>query len=74
VTYEREDDLVARKTRLGLTNRELGNALGVAPSTVASKLCGFAPLTPEERRALNRFLDECERRLQAAAAEGGQTA
>ena len=60
--YEKQADLLERKRLLGWTNREVGNALGVAPGVASSKLNGFIILTDEERRQLKRAMDEAELR------------
>ena len=58
--FQRQEDLLERKRRLGWTNREVGNALGVAPGVASSKLNGFIILTAEERRRLEKAMDIAE--------------
>jgi cyanate lyase len=58
--YQKEAELLERKTRLGLTHRDLANALQMPPSTIANKLAGFIPLSNEERKRLEKFLSERE--------------
>jgi len=60
MVYQRQLDLLDRKRRLGWTNREVGNALDVAPGVASSKLNGFILLTSEERRRLERAMDLAE--------------
>jgi hypothetical protein len=62
--YQQQYDLLERKRRLGWTNREVGNALGIAPGVASSKLNGFIVLTEEERRRLERAMDEAGRQQQ----------
>jgi len=59
--FQRQTDLIERKRALGWTNREVGNALGVAPGVASSKLNGFIILTSGERRQLERAMDEAEK-------------
>lgn len=59
--FERQKDLIARKRGIGWTNREVANALGVAPGVASSKLNGFIVLTGEERRRLEAAFDEEEK-------------
>jgi|GEM_PF-1772714 hypothetical protein len=59
--FERQEDLIARKRGLGWTNREVGNALGVAPGVASSKLNGFIILTANERRQLEAAFNEAEK-------------
>jgi len=59
--FERQEDLIARKRGLGWTNREVGNALGIAPGVASSKLNGFIILTANERRQLEAAFDKAEK-------------
>ena len=59
--FQRQTDLIERKRALGWTNREVGNALGVAPGVASSKLNGFIILTSGERRQFERAMDEAEK-------------
>jgi hypothetical protein len=59
--FERQMDLLERKRLLGWTNREVGNALGVAPGVASSKLNGFIILTTDERRRLEVAMGEAEK-------------
>jgi cyanate lyase len=58
--FERQQDLLEKKKRLGWTNREVGNALGVAPGVASSKLNGFIILSADERRKLERAMEAAE--------------
>jgi cyanate lyase len=66
--FQRQQDLIERKRALGWTNREVANALGVAPGVASFKLNGFIILTDTERRLLEKALAEAERHRQEAAA------
>ena len=59
--FQRQVDLLERKRRIGWTNREVGNALGVAPGVASSKLNGFIILNADERRRLEAVFDEVEK-------------
>ena len=54
--YEMELHFMERRNKLGLTNRDLANAVGIKPSTLASKLSGYSPFHKEERIKLNDYL------------------
>ena len=54
--YEMETLFMERRKNLGLTNRDLANAVGIKPSTLASKLSGYSPFHSEERKQLEKFL------------------
>lgn len=58
--YEMELKFMERRKALGLTNRDLANAIGIKPSTLASKLSGYSPFHKEERIALNDYLTRME--------------
>ncbi len=60
MVYQRQLDLLERKRRLNWTNREIGNAIGVAPGVASSKLNGFIVLTSEERRQLEKAMSNAE--------------
>jgi transcriptional regulator with XRE-family HTH domain len=59
--WEKDKELCDRKTRAGLTNRDLANATGMPPSTVSSKLCGFAPMSYAERCAIIEAIERAEK-------------
>ena len=61
MVYERNDDLVARKKRLGWTNREVANAIGCQPGVASSKLNGFIVLQPSEIKKLSDAFEVAER-------------
>ena len=65
MVYQQQFDLLERKRRLGWTNREVGNALGIAPGVASSKLNGFIVFTPEERRRLESAMETAELQRQA---------
>ena len=50
--FQRQAELIERKRRLGWTNREVANALGVSPAVASAKLNGFCVFTAEDRRIL----------------------
>lgn len=58
--FQRQLDLIEKKKRFGWTNREIGNILGVAPGVASSKLNGFIILKAEERRQIEKAMDEEE--------------
>ncbi len=58
--FEKQADLLERKRQIGWTNREVGNAIGVAPGVASSKLNGFIVLTSEERRILEKAMSNAE--------------
>lgn len=66
--FQKQTDLLERKRHIGWTNREVGNALGVAPGVASSKLNGFIILTSEERRRLETAMSEAETAQKAEAA------
>jgi hypothetical protein len=61
--YKKQTDIIKRKKKLGLTNRDIGNAIGIPPGTISGKLAGFSPLRFRERQAINRFFEMYERGL-----------
>ena len=68
--FEKQIDLIERKKRLAWTNREIANALGIAPGVASSKLNGFIVLTAQERRRLEQAMEQAEnqQRTETAAA------
>jgi len=60
MVYQKETEIIARKSRLGLTHRDLANALRMPPSTIANKLAGFIPLSSDERKRLEAYLNDVE--------------
>ena len=58
--FEKQADLLERKRQIGWTNREVGNAIGVAQGVASSKLNGFIVLTSEERRILEKAMSNAE--------------
>ena len=58
--YEMELKFMERRNKLKITNRDLANAIGLKPSTLASKLSGYSPFHKEERVALNDYLTKRE--------------
>lgn len=58
--YERHAQLIERKNKLGWTNRECGNAMGISPAMAGSKLNGFCVLTSDERRKLEQAMAVAE--------------
>ena len=62
--FEKQADLLDRKRRLSWTNREIGNALGVAPGVASSKLNGFIILTGYERQRLEKAMSAAEAETQ----------
>jgi cyanate lyase len=67
--FQRELQLLERKRKLGWTNREVGNALGVAPGVASSKLNGFIVFPDEERRRLERAMEAEELKRQKEASK-----
>ena len=63
--FQKQIDLIERKRKLGWTNREVANALGVAPGVASSKLNGFIILTSSERMIIERAFNEEEKRQES---------
>lgn len=59
--YEMETDYMHKRNELGLTNRDLANAVGIKPSTLASKMSGYSPFHDDERKLLETYLAEVEK-------------
>jgi len=57
MAYRIQEDLLNRRYELGVTNRDIGNAIGMAPGTLGPKLNGFSPLYEDERAAITKYLN-----------------
>lgn len=68
--YAKRGDLIDRRNRAGLTNRELAAALREPPGTTAGRLCGFAPLTPQQEGVIVSTIENRERQIKAAEMGG----
>jgi len=60
--YEKEEKYMQRRNNLKVTNRDLANAVGIKPSTLASKMSGFSPWYNEERKKLENYFEEMEKK------------
>ena len=59
--YEKENDYMEMRNKLKLTNRDLANAVGIKPSTLASKMSGYSPFHDDERRLLETYFTTVEK-------------
>jgi len=60
--YEKEEKYMQRRNNLKVTNRDLANAVGIKPSTLASKMSGFSPWHNEERKRIERYFEILEKK------------
>ena len=60
--YEKEEKYMQRRNNLKVTNRDLANAVGIKPSTLASKMSGFSPWYNEERKRIERYFEILEKK------------
>ena len=59
--YEKEEKYMSRRNKLGVTNRDLANAIGIKPSTLASKMSGYSPFHNDERKLLETYFAKTEK-------------
>jgi hypothetical protein len=59
--YEPFRDLIDRKNKLCMTNREIANLIGCSPSVASSKLNGFCVLTANEHSKIDKELTKLEK-------------
>jgi cyanate lyase len=59
--YQKEKALIERRNRLRVKNIDIANVIQKNPNTVGAKLCGYCPISTEERRKINEYFDRIER-------------